>query len=108
MFPIWGEPGDGPGSRGVTICSIALAIVSSIQDKPVLADLTLVGEVGLSGELRSVGRLEGRLNEAAKLGFKRCVVPRSIRGQPQRTDGLEVIGARSVREAVQIALRKGD
>ena len=86
--------------------AVATAIVSSTQDKPVAADLALVGEVGLSGELRSVGHLEARLNEATKLGFKRCLVPRSIRHEPPSGDGLEVIGARSVQEAVQIALHQ--
>jgi len=86
--------------------AVATAIVSSTQDKPVAADLALVGEVGLSGELRSVGQLEARLNEASKLGFKRCLVPRSIRHEPPSRDGLEVIGARSVQEAVQVALRQ--
>lgn len=86
--------------------AVAVAIASSTQDRPVAADLALVGEVGLSGELRSVGRLEARLNEAIKLGFKRCIVPRSIRYEPPARDGLAVIGARSVREAVQIALRQ--
>jgi DNA repair protein RadA/Sms len=86
--------------------AVAVAIASSTQDRPVAADLALVGEVGLSGELRSVGRLEARLNEAIKLGFKRCIVPRSIRYEPPARDGLAVIGARSVQEAVQIALRQ--
>lgn len=85
--------------------AVALAIVSSTQDRPVGADLVLVGEVGLSGELRSVGQLEARLNEAIKLGFKRCIVPRSIRPDLPSREGLEVIGVRSVQEAVQIALR---
>jgi len=86
--------------------AVAVAIVSSTQDRPVAADLALVGEVGLSGELRSVGQLEARLNEAIRLGFKRCIVPRSIRHQPPARDGLEVVGARSVQEAAQIALRQ--
>ena len=86
--------------------AVAVAIISSTQDRPVAADLALVGEVGLSGELRSVGRLETRLNEATKLGFKRCLVPRSIYHEPPTRDGLEVIGARSVQEAVRIALRQ--
>ena len=58
--------------------AVATAIVSSFRNKPVAADLVLVGEVGLSGELRSVGHVEARLNESAKLGFKRCILPRSI------------------------------
>jgi len=86
--------------------AVAVAIASSAQDRPVAADLALVGEVGLSGELRSVGQLEARLNEAAKLGFRRCLVPRSIRHEPPGGNGLEVIGVRSVQEAIQIALRQ--
>ena len=85
--------------------AVAVAIVSSTQDRPVAADLALIGEVGLSGELRSVGQLDARLNEAGKLGFKRCLVPRSIRYDPPSKDELEVLGARSVKEAIQIALR---
>ena len=84
--------------------AVAVAIVSSTQDRPVAADLALIGEVGLSGELRSVGQLDARLNEAGKLGFKRCLVPRSIRYDPPSKDGLEVVGARSVKEAIQVAL----
>ena len=55
----------------------ALAIVSSVRDRAVPADLIAVGELGLSGELRGVGQLEQRLREAAKLGFTRALVPRS-------------------------------
>ena len=49
----------------------ALAIVSSVRDRPLASDLVAVGEVGLSGELRGVGQLDQRLREAAKLGFSR-------------------------------------
>ncbi len=57
--------------------SIAVAIASSYRNKPVHADLAIVGEVGLSGELRSVGQLARRLHEASKLGFTRALVPRN-------------------------------
>jgi DNA repair protein RadA/Sms len=87
--------------------AVAVAIASSTEDRPVAADLALIGEVGLSGELRSVGQLEARLNEAVKLGFKRCIIPRSIRYEPTDGERPEVIGARSVQEAVQFALRVG-
>jgi len=83
--------------------SVALAIASSLRDVPVAPDMAIVGEVGLSGELRAIGQVEKRLNEAAKLGFKRCLLPRSVRrvGAP---DGIEVIRARSLREAMEVAL----
>ena len=58
--------------------AIAAAIASSVRNRPVAADLALVGEIGLSGELRSVGQLPRRLNEAAKLGFTRVLVPKTV------------------------------
>jgi DNA repair protein RadA/Sms len=84
--------------------AVATAIASSFRNKPVSADLVLVGEVGLSGELRSVGHVEARLNESAKLGFKRCVLPRSIQRAVGEDAPLELMGARSVTEAVEMAL----
>lgn len=82
----------------------ALAIVSSFRDERVPGDLIALGEVGLSGELRSFSHLERRLHEAAKLGFRRCVLPRPSlrRGRPQTT--LELLVAESLKEAVALAL----
>jgi DNA repair protein RadA/Sms len=84
--------------------ALALAIASSFQNVPLPGDLAAVGEVGLSGELRAVGHLSRRLNEAAKLGFSRCIVP----GTPQRLgkvpEGIEAIPARSLPEALAVAL----
>ena len=86
--------------------AVATAIASSFKNTPVAADLAIVGEIGLSGELRAVGQLSRRLNEAAKLGFKRCLVPKSFRRQEIASDGIEIIGVRSLREALQMALIK--
>lgn len=83
--------------------SIALATASSVRDKPIHADMAFIGEVGLSGELRAVSQLEARLKEAAKLGFKRCLVPRS-RGPVAAGDGMEVIPCRTLAEALDMAL----
>ncbi|WP_374689327.1 DNA repair protein RadA [Promineifilum sp.] len=84
---------------------VALAIASSIKDKPVQADMAFFGEVGLSGELRAVSQLEPRLKEAAKLGFKRCVVPRTRQLKTGKSpDGLEIIGCRTLYEAIELAL----
>ena len=89
--------------------AIACAVASSIRNRPVAADLALVGEVGLSGELRSVGQLPRRLNEAAKLGFTRVLVPRTATRQLEHVpDGLQVLGARTLREALEIALVSGN
>ncbi len=84
--------------------AVATAIASSFRNTPVAADLAIVGEIGLSGELRAVGQLSKRLNEAAKLGFKRCLAPKSFRRQEIASDGIEVVGVRSLREALQVAL----
>ena len=86
--------------------AVATAIASSFKNTPVAADLAIVGEIGLSGELRAVGQLPKRLNEAAKLGFKRCLVPKSFRREEIASDGIEVIGVRSLQEALQVALIK--
>ena len=85
--------------------SVALAIASSIRDRPVHADLAVVGEVGLSGELRAVSQLEARLKEAHKLGFKRCLIPRSSgRRDIQIPDGLQIIACSNLSEAIDRAL----
>ncbi|MBP9657153.1 MAG: DNA repair protein RadA [Candidatus Promineofilum sp.] len=85
--------------------AVALAIAGSVKDRPIHADMAFFGEVGLSGELRAVSQLEPRLKEAVKLGFKRCVVPRTrqlkVTAAPP---GLEIIGCRSLQEAVDLAL----
>lgn len=85
--------------------AVAVAIASSMRDMPVAPDLALIGEVGLSGELRSVGQIQARLNEAAKLGFRRCLAPKGMRrGRDETPKGLDVVGARSLGEALELAL----
>ena len=85
--------------------AVALAIVSSQRDRPVPGDLVAFGEIGLSGELRSVGQLERRLAEAERLGFGRCVLPEANlrRGKPKT--GLDLLPAATLREAVRLALQ---
>ncbi|PJF42186.1 MAG: DNA repair protein RadA [Phototrophicales bacterium] len=84
--------------------AIATAIASSMRDIPIPADLAIVGEVGLSGELRAVSQLGLRLNEAAKLGFKRVLIPKTLREKATPPDGLQILQARSLPEALRIAL----
>ncbi|MCP4514262.1 MAG: DNA repair protein RadA, partial [Delftia sp.] len=87
--------------------AVAVAIASSVRDRPVPADLAFVGEVGLSGELRAVSQVSARSKEAAKLGFKRCIVPKTVRRQAEALpEGLEVIPARSLHQALEVALSK--
>ena len=84
--------------------SVAVAIASSFRDVPVAHDLAIIGEIGLSGELRSVSQATKRLNEASRLGFKRCLLPSSVRLSGDRPAALEVIRARSLRQALDVAL----
>lgn len=85
--------------------AVAVAIASSVKDRPVQADMAFVGELGLSGELRAVGQLELRLKEAVKLGFKRCIIPRPTGKQSGGTPaGLELIPCRTLAEAIEISL----
>jgi len=84
--------------------ALALAIVSSHRDTPVPSDLVAMGEVGLSGELRSVSQLERRLSEAERLGFRRCLLPETnLRHQRPRSK-MQVLSATTLREALKIGL----
>jgi len=81
-----------------------LAIGSSYRDKAIGGDLAAVGEVGLTGEIRSVTALNQRLAEIARLGFKRCVIPAHIRGEIKAPTGLELLSVKNIREAVNAVL----
>ena len=83
--------------------AIALAIVSSFRDQPVDPELAVMGEIGLSGELRAVPQLERRVNEAARLGFKRCLVPKTG-SNISVPHGIKLISASTLREAVGVGL----
>jgi len=84
--------------------AIAAAIASSAHNLPVRADTVLIGEVGLSGELRMVGQMPARLREAANLGFKKAIVPRRLRKGESWPDGVQVIEVRSLHQALKQAL----
>jgi DNA repair protein RadA/Sms len=84
--------------------AIAAAITSSYRDIPVKADVVLIGEVGLSGELRWVSQMPARLNEAAKLGFKTAIIPRRRNQNEKLPGGIKLQEARSIREALGFAL----
>ena len=83
--------------------SVALALVSSLKDCVVQEDVLAFGEIGLAGEIRAVGNTEQRISEAARLGFRRCVVPRhNLKGLASGVrDKIEIIGVRTVREAFE-------
>ena len=84
--------------------AIAAAITSSMRDIPLKADTVLIGEVGLSGELRMVGQMPLRLREAANLGFRQAIIPRRIRTGEPWPDGIKIMEARSIREAVNLSM----
>lgn len=83
-----------------------LAVASSFLDRPLGADLAAIGEVGLSGEIRSVGVLNQRLSETARLGFKRCVIPAHVRDEIRVNGGLKLISVKNVGEAIAAVLGK--
>ena len=81
-----------------------LAIASSFRDAPLPDKLAAVGEVGLTGEIRSVQALDQRLAEIARLGFTQCVIPTRVRSELKAPKGLELIGVKTLREAVEKTL----
>jgi DNA repair protein RadA/Sms len=84
--------------------ALALAIASSHRDKPVAGDLVAIGEIGLTGEVRSVSQLERRLAETARLGFKRAIVPQACLKSRSHGPGIEILPVATLREAVRLAL----
>jgi DNA repair protein RadA/Sms len=83
--------------------ALSLAMLSSYFDAPMSPDITAIGEIGLGGELRRVGQMELRMREAAKLGFRRAIVPaRSTRGLAA-VPNLEALEAATLRQAAVIA-----
>lgn len=84
--------------------AMAIAIASSYTDKPVPADMAIIGEVGLSGELRAVSQLAARLNEASKIGFRRALIPKPRRKLENVPPGLQLLECRSLADALRLAL----
>lgn len=81
----------------------AMALVSSLKDTPIREDTVIFGEIGLAGELRNVSHADQRLSEAARMGFARCILPyHSLKNLSSR-HGIEVIGAKNIREAFEAA-----
>lgn len=83
----------------------ALAIASSYIDRPLGADLAAIGEIGLSGEIRSVSMINQRLTEISRLGFRRCVIPAHVRDEIRAPSGLLLIPVKNLREAILSVLK---
>jgi DNA repair protein RadA/Sms len=83
---------------------VILAVASSYRDRAVPNDLVAVGEVGLTGEIRSVSHMNQRLGEIARLGFKRCIIPKNGSEKLEIPSGLTVYRVRNLMEAIEMAL----
>src|SRR5690554_654824 len=86
--------------------AIAVSIASSFRDQPTNPEDIFIGEVGLTGEIRRVSRIEQRVQEAAKLGFKRVICPKNNLGGWTIPKDLQVIGVSTVQEALKIGVIK--
>lgn len=84
--------------------AVAVAIASSYRNVPVASDMLVFGEIGLTGELRAVTMAEKRVQEACKMGFKTCIVPKANYKEVSRVEGINVICAGSVDELLEKAL----
>ena len=83
---------------------VVLAVASSYRDTPIADDVVAVGEVGLTGEIRSVSHLNQRLQEVSRLGFKKCIIPKGGAEKLDIPDGLTVYRVRNIREAIEVVL----
>ncbi|MBK8029339.1 MAG: DNA repair protein RadA [Chloroflexi bacterium] len=102
MNVIGGMKVDEPASD----LAMAMAMASSYYEKAIAPDFAFVGEIGLSGEIRAVSQLPARLHEAAKLGFKRVMLPKLRRKMADLPDGIKLIEVRNIGEALAIAVPK--
>lgn len=83
---------------------VILAVASSYRDQPIPDDLVAIGEVGLTGEIRSVSNMNQRLDEIVRLGFKKCIIPKNGSEKLEIPEGLTVYRVRNLREAVEVAI----
>lgn len=83
--------------------SMAVAIVSNLKNRIVPTDMVILGEVGLTGNVRSIPRIEQRINEAKKLGFKKFIIPEGNYKQIKDNDSsIKIRGVKSIQEAMQL------
>ncbi len=83
---------------------VVLAVASSYRDQPIADDLVAIGEVGLTGEIRSVSHMNQRLAEIARLGFKKAIIPRGGSEKLEIPEDLTVYKVRNLREAIETAM----
>ena len=80
---------------------IALVVASSFKNINVPKDIAVIGEVGLTGEVRSVNLIDKRLKEIEKLGFKKCIIPENNKKLLKDTYNLDIIGVRNINDALR-------
>lgn len=83
---------------------VVLAVASSYRDQPISDDLVAIGEVGLTGEIRSVSHMNQRLGEVARLGFKKCIIPKNTSEKLEIPEGLTVYRVKNLREAIEVSV----
>ena len=83
---------------------VILAVASSYRDTPIADDVVAIGEVGLTGEIRSVSHMNQRLQEVARLGFRTCIIPKGGSEKLDIPKDLSVYRVRNIREAIEIVL----
>lgn len=83
---------------------VVLAVASSYRDQAIPDDLVAIGEVGLTGEIRSVSHMNQRIAEVARLGFKRCIIPKKSAEKLEIPSGLDVYRVKNLHEAIEIAI----
>ena len=82
--------------------AVVLAVASSYNNIPIPTDYVVIGEVGLTGEVRSINMIEKRIKEAEKLGFKKCIIPENNKKLLKEKYKLDIIGVRNIEEALKI------
>ena len=85
---------------------MVIAIASSYYDSPVKKNLAICGEVGLTGEIRSVSFVQNRINEALKMGFEEILIPYSNFKDLKPNDKIKVTGVKNIKEALKISISK--
>ena len=83
---------------------VILAIASSYRDQPIADDIVAIGEVGLTGEIRSVSHMNNRLAEVARLGFTKCIIPKKNAEKLEVPSSLSVFYVKNIREAIEISM----
>lgn len=86
--------------------AVAVAVTSAFLDKPVVSETLVLGEIGLTGEIRSISQPLVRINEAEKLGFKKCLLPKNnLKSAKERSNKIDLVGVVKLQEALDMAIQ---